>query len=372
MNYQDKLDLITDGLQEILGREKLEELLKERDLKLYWGTATTGKPHIGYLKPLLKIAQFLKAGCEVTILFADLHAYLDSLKSSLEELEFRTQYYEILIKEVLVELGVDIENSKIKFVRGTSFQLSREYNLDMYKLMSTMSLRDATKAGTEVVKQSKNPKMASLLYPGLQALDEEYLKVDAQFGGVDQRKIFTMALQHLPKIGYKGRVHLMNPIIPSFTSGTPLAEKELNSSELTNVETKPKEIVKMSSSEQDGKIDLLDTPKQIRKKIGKGFCERGNIDCGILSFVKHVLFPINKLKTGSQLFKIERPEKYGGNIEFETYDNLESAFEDQVLDPVDLKQGVSNWIIQLLENTRNKLKSSEEFQKILKNAYKSR
>lgn len=27
----------------------------------------------------------------------------------------------------------------------------------------------------------------------LQALDEEYLKVDAQFGGVDQRKIFTLA-----------------------------------------------------------------------------------------------------------------------------------------------------------------------------------
>lgn len=26
-----------------------------------------------------------------------------------------------------------------------------------------------------------------------QALDEEYLKVDAQFGGVDQRKIFTLA-----------------------------------------------------------------------------------------------------------------------------------------------------------------------------------
>ena len=27
----------------------------------------------------------------------------------------------------------------------------------------------------------------------LQALDEEYLKVDAQFGGVDQRKIFTFS-----------------------------------------------------------------------------------------------------------------------------------------------------------------------------------
>jgi len=52
---------------------------------------------------------------------------------------------------------------------------------------------DAKKAGAEVVKQSNNPLLSGLLYPGLQALDEEYLKCDAQFGGVDQRKIFMLA-----------------------------------------------------------------------------------------------------------------------------------------------------------------------------------
>jgi tyrosyl-tRNA synthetase len=52
---------------------------------------------------------------------------------------------------------------------------------------------DAKKAGAEVVKQVEHPLLSGMLYPGLQALDEEYLKVDAQFGGVDQRKIFTFA-----------------------------------------------------------------------------------------------------------------------------------------------------------------------------------
>ena len=32
-----------------------------------------------------------------------------------------------------------------------------------------------------------------IFYVSVQALDEEYLKVDAQFGGEDQRKIFTFA-----------------------------------------------------------------------------------------------------------------------------------------------------------------------------------
>ena len=54
--------------------------------------------------------------------------------------------------------------------------------------------------------------LSGLLYPGLQALDEEYLKVDAQFGGVDQRKIFTFAEKYLCKLGYQTRAHLMNPM----------------------------------------------------------------------------------------------------------------------------------------------------------------
>lgn len=90
----------------------------------------------------------------------------------------------------------------------------------MYRLSSMVTEHDAKKAGAEVVKQVEHPLLSGLLYPGLQvarqplllfdflipsvttdpgvdlhlqALDEEYLKVDAQFGGVDQRKIFTLA-----------------------------------------------------------------------------------------------------------------------------------------------------------------------------------
>lgn len=33
---------------------------------------------------MLKIGDYLKAGCHVTILFADLHAYLDNMKSNWE------------------------------------------------------------------------------------------------------------------------------------------------------------------------------------------------------------------------------------------------------------------------------------------------
>ena len=51
--------------QEVLGAGELAEILKTRELRVYWGTATTGRPHVGYFVPMQKLADFLQAGCHV-------------------------------------------------------------------------------------------------------------------------------------------------------------------------------------------------------------------------------------------------------------------------------------------------------------------
>ncbi|GIY03023.1 tyrosine--tRNA ligase, cytoplasmic [Caerostris extrusa] len=117
-----RLNLIKRNLQEVLGEDKLVEILKERDVKVYWGTATTGKPHVAYFVPMSKIADFLEAGCEVTVLFADVHASLDNMKAPWELLDLREKYYEAVIKAMLESIGVPLE--KLKFVRGKDYQLT--------------------------------------------------------------------------------------------------------------------------------------------------------------------------------------------------------------------------------------------------------
>ncbi|XP_073840446.1 tyrosyl-tRNA synthetase [Musca autumnalis] len=337
---EQKKTLITRNLQEVLGEDKLNTILKERDLKIYWGTATTGKPHVAYFVPMSKIADFLKAGCEVTILFADLHAYLDNMKAPWSLLELRTQYYEAVIKAMLSSIGVPLE--KLKFVKGTDYQLSKEYTLDVYRLSSVVTQHDAKKAGAEVVKQVEYPLLSGLLYPGLQALDEEYLKVDAQFGGVDQRKIFTFSEKYLPQLGYEKRIHFMNPMVPGLAGG------------------------KMSSSEEDSKIDLLDSPANVKKKLKKAFCEPGNVtDNGLLSFVKHVLFSLFKEGEG---FEINRSEENGGDVTFTNYADLEQYFADNKLHPADLKATVEKYINKLLEPIRKEFESPE-LQKLSAAAY---
>jgi len=340
MTAQQKKALIQRNLQETLGVERIDEVLKTRDLKVYWGTATTGKPHIAYFVPMSKIADFLNAGCEVTILFADLHAYLDNMKAPWALLQLRTEYYEHAIKAMLESLGVPLE--KLKFVRGTDYQLSKEYTLDVYKLASLVTEHDARKAGAEVVKQVAHPLLSGLLYPGLQALDEEYLGCDAQFGGVDQRKIFTYAEKYLPALGYAKRSHLMNPMVPGL-QGT-----------------------KMSSSDEDSKIDLLDSAAGIKKKLKKAFCEPGNVaDNGILSFCKYVIVPV-ALK--GQPFVINRPEEWGGKIEFTTYEALEEAFAKEQVHPGDLKNAVEKYLNQLLEPVRKRF-DTPEMKKLISTAY---
>eukprot|EP00088_Acartia_fossae_P010276 TRINITY_DN1510_c0_g2_i2.p1 TRINITY_DN1510_c0_g2~~TRINITY_DN1510_c0_g2_i2.p1 ORF type:complete len:503 (-),score=131.44 TRINITY_DN1510_c0_g2_i2:5-1513(-) len=304
------------------------------------GTATTGKPHIAYFVPMSKISDFLRAGCEVTILFADLHAYLDNMKAPWELLKLRTEYYEHSIKAMLTSIGVPLD--KLKFVRGTDYQLSKEYTLDVYRLSSIVTEHDARKAGAEVVKQVSHPLLSGLLYPGLQALDEEYLKVDAQFGGVDQRKIFTYAEKYLPSLGYAKRAHFMNPMVPGLTGA------------------------KMSSSEEDSKIDLLDSASSVKKKLKKAFCEPGNTaDNGVLSFCKYVIFPV-ALK--GEDFVVERAQENGGNSNYKEFESLEADFGAEKVHPGDLKASVEKYLNRLLEPVR-KYFDTPELKKLTAKAY---
>ena len=366
---QKRFELITRGLEEVIGGEALLKLIEdnERPPRAYWGTAPTGRPHVGYLVPLTKLADFLRAGVTVKVLIADIHAFLDNLKAPFELVKFRAQYYERLLVTVLQAIGVPTK--QLHFVLGSSYQLRADYNMDNYRLTAMVTEHDAKKAGAEVVKQVASPLISGLLYPGLQALDEQYLDVDFQFGGVDQRKIFMFAEQYLPKLGYQKRAHLMNAMVPGMNGS------------------------KMSSSDVNSKIDFLDSPADIKRKVMGAYCMEGEVeDNGVLAFVGSVLLPISRLRTESvemgdapsvgvresfvhadapkgTLFSIARPEKYGGPLHYSSHDDLVRDFTERKLHPADLKKGVIDALTKLLEPVQKMYQSDTEFQKIKAQAY---
>ena len=146
----------------------------------------------------------------------DVHAFLDNLKAPLELVSHRTKYYQHVLLAVFKTLG--IPTSKLKFVEGSSYQLSKEYNMDNYRLCAIVTEHDAKKAGAEVVKQVENPLLSGLLYPGLQALDEQYLDCDFQFGGVDQVRSSHRLLEQKSKSTDVLSCSEKSSHSPSFTS----------------------------------------------------------------------------------------------------------------------------------------------------------
>ncbi|MBA7649403.1 hypothetical protein ES703_57200 [subsurface metagenome] len=186
----------------------------------------------------------------------------------------------------------------------------------------------------------KNPKVSGLLYPLMQAVDEEYLKVDAQLGGTDQRKIVVLARENLQKIGYKSRIEILNPLVPGLIGK------------------------KMSASDEKSKIDLLDDEKTVKEKLRRADCVAGNPDNGVLAFLKYVIMTIKKDKR--EKFVVERPNKYGRNLEYENYKEIEKDFVAKKLHPLDLKNAVAKEINEMLKPIQKKRK---ELERLAKTAY---
>ncbi len=340
MTIEQRFNLIKRNTAEILTDEELLELLKtKKEPVLYIGYATTGRLHIGYMITATKIKDFVDAGIYVKILLADMHAFLDNMKSTLELVGKRVEFYKHELRELYKTIGVDI--SKIEFVKGSDYELNKEYTLDVYRLADVTTAERAQHAAAEVVKFGENPKLGGLLYPILQTLDEEYLEADMQYGGTDQRKIFGFARESHPKIGQKKRIEIMTPMLPGITGK------------------------KMSASDPSSKIDLLDSPEDIETKLNKAFCPEGVIEGnGIMAFMKYVIMVLKGDK--KETFLVQRAEKFGGDIEYENYEEVEKDFVAKKLHPQDLKKALAKELAKILKPVREFF---EDKQDLIKEAY---
>lgn len=158
---------------------------------------------------------------------------------------------------------------------------------------------------------------------------------------------------------------------------------------------------KMSSSDPNSKIDFLDPPEAVRKKIKSAFCEEGNVEGnGVLSFVEAVLIPISEMRlerlrgeTGADpeegkgavedhqkpfvgegapegtVFTVHRDEKFGGPSHYKSYEEMKVAFVEKTLHPKDLKVAVADALVSLLEPIRKTFLESTEWQETEKLAY---
>lgn len=315
----DRISLIKRNVQEIVTEEELMNLLSTKEHpKAYVGYEPSGKIHMGHVLTVNKLIDLQKAGFEITVLLADLHAYMNR-KGTLKEVRKIADYN----KECFIALGLDPE--KTRFVYGLDFQLDPEYTLNVLKMTCSASLNRARRSMDEVGRSMDDPKVSQMVYPMMQVIDIAMLGVDVAVGGIDQRKIHMLAREGLPGLGYRAPICIHLPILLGL-DGT-----------------------KMASSKENY-ISVDDTEESIHTKLKKALCPVDSIeDNPILQLFRYHIFPRYAEIT------IERPEKYGGSLLCKSYEELESFFSKGELHPMDLKNSAAQYINEVLEPVRKVL-----------------
>ncbi len=323
MDLETRISLVTRNAVEIVTEDELRRLLETNDKPTaYVGYEPSGEIHLGHMMTVQKLMDLQKAGFRVIVLLADVHAYLNE-KGDFDEIAKIAEYN----KKAFIALGLD--ESKAKFVLGSEYQLSRDYVLDVLRMARITTLNRARRSMDEVSRRKEDPMVSQMIYPLMQALDIAHLGVDLAVGGMDQRKIHMLARENLPRLGYKAPVCLHTPILVGLDGQ------------------------KMSSS-KGNYISVRDSAEDVERKILKAYCPRGQVeDNPILQIVQYYIFP----RFGKVV--VEREEKFGGDVEYESFDQLASDYKSGNLHPLDLKKAVAKYLNKILENVRERLKGGD-------------
>lgn len=230
-------------------------------------------------------------------------------------------------------------------------------------MSAIVSEHDAKRAGAEIVKQTDNAPLSGLLYPILQVLDEQYLDVDAQFGGLDQRKLFIAAKEWLPKMGYRERAHLCNAMIPGIQGA------KMSSRSVLRIFQPDSANNSTCNSDPDSKIDLLDGPDVVTKKIRKAVATPGVVeDNGILALIEHVLLPAAGL-SGTREFQVDRSRDGLEPLVYTTIEKIHEDYKTDILSPQVLKPAVTTALNKLLAPILADYSASKEWQEVALKAY---
>lgn len=349
MDITEKVDLIAKPpTEEIVTRQELIELFKTNsNPKHYIGFEISGFLHLGSLISTgFKINDFIKAGVKCKVFLADWHTLInDKLSGDWETISKVSKYYadafKLICPDVEILLGSDLYDSR------------KEYWFEFVKFAKHVSLARTIRTLTIMGRSENEEKidLAKLLYPPMQAVDIHSMDLDIVHSGMDQRKIHMLVREIFPKMKWKVPVAVHQRLIPGLSEPSDSASEK-------------KVLGKMSKSDPNSGIFIHDSNDEIKSKIKKAWCEEGNSENNpLLEISKHVIYH------EFDEMKIERPEKFGGNISYYNYSDLESDFAQKKLHPSDLKQSVADYLIKIISPVRDKIVLKDElFEAIKKNS----
>jgi len=350
MDVQTRFDLISGVGEEIITREELMELLQTNNHPIaYDGFEPSGLAHLpfGVFRPML-LRDLTKAGVHFKLWLADWFAWINNkMGGDLEKIHKVGEYF----IEIWKAAGVDTK--KVEFV-WASERMDKNYWKRVVLIAKNTTLNRATRALTIMGRKAgEMMETAQYFYPMMQTSDIFELDCDICQLGLDQRRANMIAREIAPKLGWKKPVIVSHHMLmglegvktPDGFESNKAMDKEISS--------------KMSKSKPNTAVFMHDSEKQIREKISKAYCAPKEVDNNpMLDYAKHLVFRMK-----SEML-VERPQKFGGNMVFGNYPELEQAFRRGELHPLDLKNSVAGYVNEFVKPVREHFEKNAKARKL--------
>lgn len=347
MDIETKIELVCkQPTEEVLTPEGLRHLLETEEHPIaYDGWEPSGLVHLGTgVICAYKIKDFVEAGIHYKAYLSTWHAWLNNkLGGDLNLIRKSAD----LFRHSWIALGVPPD--KVEFIYSDKLYDDLDYWATVVRVSKNLTIARGRRTLEIAGRKETEARMISdFLYTPMQVADIYYMQVKICQLGIDQRKANVVARELGERLGFWKPVcvhhHLLQglekPKVWPIPEGQ---EKEALSS------------AKMSKSKPETCIFLYDTPEEIKQKMVRAFCPEKTIQFNpVLDITKHIIF--RETKT----LAIERPTKFGGSIEFQSYRELETAYAQGKLHPQDLKNTVAEQLIKILEPVRTYFENNKE------------
>ena len=320
----DRKALVLRGVTECVTEEELQKLLTSKDNpKAYVGFEPSGLLHAGSLIPMLKTRELVEAGFEVIILLADWHGYInDKLDGDWDNLSAGVAYQRQMFTAF---------SPGVKFKTASELVSEEGYWELVLRVSKASSLKRMRRALSIMGRDEDEADgdMSKFFYPAMQATDIYALKIDLALGGMDQRHAHMLARDAADRLKISKPVALHTPLLGSL-SGPGRMDTDS----------------KMSKSNPSGALLVHDNKEILRKKLSKAYCPQERESNPVLDIWEHLISPI------SDKITIKRSKKFGGNLTFDYYTDLEESYLSGSVHPLDLKNGTATALHELFQPFR--------------------
>lgn len=351
MNAEEKFELIKEFAEEIVTEEDLRKVFETNDKPIaYDGFEPSGVApiHFGLLRAT-NLRNMLKAGVHFKLYLADYFGFINNkLGGDLEKIQTAGKYF----IEVWKACGIDPK--KVEIVWASELMDNVKYWDRVLRIAKATSINRTKKSLTIAGRrEGEEISTAQLFYPSMQTADIFELDVDICQLGMDQRRANMLARDVADKYKWKKPVAVHHHIILG-----------LQGMQKKDTEDETLMASKMSKSDPKTCIYMHDSLKELKEKIGKGYCPEGIVEGNpILEYFKYIIF--RNIKG----LKIERDKKFGGDVEFGSYAELEKEFVNKKIHPMDLKNSCAVELDKLIKPVREyfeKNKKAAELYSVVK------